>query len=685
VCSVALIVSLLFYPSTANANDEVSDSDETYETVVKSYRVRPTDETTGIAETIDVSQEVKTVATVSKVLGEAVGVQVRKLGGLGSYSAASIRGSTSSQVPVFLDGVQLNAGGFPSVDLGDLNLSTFGEIEIYRGGAPVALGVSGIGGAVALKTRRFDESISQIALSFGSWNSKRIVVLQGMPIGKLQALTILTAQSADGDFEYLNQNGTLRNDADDSIDHRQNNAHIMYSGLLKLDRSVGDWDWTLLNDLFVKRHGVSGIGNIPTRNASLRTLRDTVTLRLKIDFTRRLNLVLEANYLGIRSDFDDLENEIGVGHQRTVSSVDTAAIGATSTVDWSYINTTVLRASTRYEVFSFKEIMQDVYSGLKRRVRTDIGLQHDWSPWRVLLFSPALRVEIHNTRYGGGKGPVALGTLKGGEVDKAYWSPSLGGKLEILSGLFLRANVGRYVRTPDIAELFGDRGAVVGNLELRPEAGVNSDVGIMYTMQDFGVLSLLRFNVAFFSMRAKDLIAYVQNSQNTVRPENIDDARILGGEAGFRTAFLDRVTVAGNYTYLYGINLSDKPYHNGKRLPGRPTHEVFGKVEINQLFKSLEGAGWLSVDYAGSNYLDQANFKEDALARLYFGVGARISHQKSGLSFTVEAKNIFNKITARDDEGHLRPLRDFEGFPLPGRTIFATLHWSVPRKMESKQ
>jgi hypothetical protein len=29
----------------------------------------------------------------------------------------------------------------------------------------------------------------------------------------------------------------------------------------------------------------------------------------------------------------------------------------------------------------------------------------------------------------------------------------------------------------------------------------------------------------------------------------------------------------------------------------------------------------------------------------------------------------------KDEEGRLRPVRDFEAFPLPGRTILATINW----------
>src|SRR5947209_8138123 len=67
-------------------------------------------ETTPFVTVIDVGGSAQEVRTLAETLAESAGVQVRSLGGLGAYSAVSIRGSSSAQVAVFLDGVPLNRG-----------------------------------------------------------------------------------------------------------------------------------------------------------------------------------------------------------------------------------------------------------------------------------------------------------------------------------------------------------------------------------------------------------------------------------------------------------------------------------------------------------------------------------------------------------------------------------------------
>ncbi|MDD5309562.1 MAG: TonB-dependent receptor [Deltaproteobacteria bacterium] len=648
-----------------------------YESVVRGYRVLPTDETTGFAETIAVSDQAKTLETVPEVLSRAVGVQVRSLGGLGSYAAASIRGSTSSQVPVYLDGVLLNAGGFPSVDIGDLSLDLLESIEVYRGSTPVSLGLGGIGGAVSLETRKLDKPLTEVAASYGSWNTGRLMVLRADRIGGVRGLAISSVQGSEGDFEYLNRNGTLLNDDDDRIQRRENNRHVAYSGLVKLDGEAGAWSWAVIDDLYAKRQGVPGIDSVPTKDAELRTLRNAASVSLVREFHRNSSLRLDGSYLALREDFDDTKGEVGVGFQRTVTTSDTVGGSALAELEPIKGHKTDVRLEIRFERLDERELVKDEPAEPSTRVLAGLGLEHEWRILDALHVVPAVRLEVHRARFGGGPVPGTVGTIGPRSSRAFYWSPSLGVLFEAVPGLTLRANAGRYVRSPDLAELFGDRGSVVGNPELDPEIGINADAGFTYILEDRGFLSSLRVDAAWFGSWADDLIAYVQNSQNTIRPENVDSARILGAEASLRVLLGDLVSLESNYTYLNGINLSDKPYHNGKRLPGRPAHEVYGRVEVGKSVGNWGGAGWADVDYAGESYLDQANLKEDALARLLFGLGLRVERPREGVALTVEVKNLFDTITVRGDDGRLRPLRDYEAFPLPGRTVLATVHWEL--------
>ena len=648
--------------------------------VIKAGRIEAGEQTTAFGETLEVKEEATRLQSVTEVLSNAVGVQVRKLGGLGSYGAASIRGSTPSQVPVYLDGVLLNAGGFSVVDLGELSLDTLERIEVYRGFTPVGLGTAGIGGALHLKTRDFEDERTELALSAGSFLSFRLYALHGKRLGFLNArlLAALNLECSRGDFDYLNRNGTLFNPDDDRIQPRSNNDHRALSTLVKLDAATGPWRLTLAEDFHIKDQGVAGIDSLPTAHTRLGTMRNMLSATAERTIGQATSIDLDASWLYLHDDFEDTygaHGELGISRQHSLATTHAVTVGGVLQSLLAEGHLTSARLEGRWERFESRELIQDLASDPRDRLRLSLGAGHEWNIVQRLFVQPCVRLEYQHNSFGGGLAPGGLGEMEAQTDDDFFWQASLGVRWEVLPGLTLQANGGRKVRTPDIAELFGDRGTVVGNPDLDPETGYNADAGVIWLLTDRGPLSLLRVEAAWFGNWTDDLIVYVQNSQSTVRSENVDAAEILGFESSLRLELWDLVGISANYTYLHAVNRSDTTYYNGKRLPGRPVHEVFGKITIEHDADRLAFLAWFDVDYAGQNYLTPANMEEDALARLLFGAGLRMSHKASGLSMTVEVKNLMDRYVLKDEQGNRRPLRDFESFPLPGRTVMATLHW----------
>jgi outer membrane cobalamin receptor len=689
LAAVAVSIAGVSLPAGAEDREEKTDEElleelenesagiELETVVVKGTRLPPVAEAAGFAETLQVKDEVKQLETVTEILSESVGVQVRRLGGLGSYGAASIRGSTPSPVPVYLDGVLLNAGGFASVNLGDLSLDTLDSITIYRGSTPAHLGTAGIGGALVLKTRSFDDAVTEMAMSAGSWSTLRGYALRGDRFGDLRTLVVASLVASRGDFEYLNQNGTDFNTEDDVIQARSNNDHQGYSLLAKLDGKLGDWKWVLANDFHAKDMGIAGINSMPSTNTRLETFRDAAHLRWSRPLGSRVALALEANYLFLKEDYDDSLGEIGLKQQHTISSTHALAAGALAEIEAGTDHFTTARLDARWERFSHREQVELADTEPKTRVRLSLTAQHEWKVFEEFSLQPNARVEYQRVMFGGGVLPGGLGEMAAIEDDDFLWQASMGMRWQAWPGLTFRANAGRFFRAPDLTELFGDRGAIVGNPELVPEQGINADVGAVYLASGGEVLSQLRAEIAGFGNWTDDLIVFVQNSQWTVRPENLDKTEVLGVEASLRVVLWDLLAMSGNYTYLHAVNRSEATYYQGNRLPGRPVHEAYGKVEVGRTWDLNGFRLWVDVDYAGSNYLDPANFKEDALARLLFGAGIRLERPREGLTVTVEVKNLLDSFVIEDAQGRQHPLRDFEAFPLPGRTVMATVHWRL--------
>ncbi|MDJ0764960.1 MAG: TonB-dependent receptor [Myxococcota bacterium] len=658
------------------------DGDEgLYETVVSGYRIYATDEGTGFAHTIDVSQETTTLTSVSDVLSSSVGVQVQSTGGIGAYSIPSIRGSTPQQVPIFLDGIELNTGGFAAVNLADLSLDTLATIEVYRGSAPLILGTSGIGGAVVLKTRRFKEPRTEMAGTYGSWRTSRLFLSHENQVHGVTGLVALSVQGSEGNFDYLNRNGTLYNEDDDRIMARQNNAHTSYSGLVKLGGTAGKWKWIALADLFVKRQGIPGRESVITEHASLRTLRDAVSLRANRALASCMDLHIGINYLTIEQDFNDLYNEVGINGERTVSAAH--AVGGDAVLDTRFTEShqLILRLAARLERYKEQELIAEAYEGEKQspsdRVRVDAGIEHKWTVFKKVDIVTTLRGAFHYLSFGGGPIHGILGWMPAYTRSDFNLTPALGIRYEIIDGIMLRVNGGRYLRPPDLTELFGSQGSIVGNPQLTAEVGYNADAGITYLFEGRSVLNRLRLDAAWFTSLVDDLIAYVPNSQYSVRPENIEGAMIWGVETAVTVRLFDVMSIQGNYTYLNGRIESISPFHDGNRIPGRPTHEAYGRLELSRGLGQWRLGGFGDVTYVGDSVLDPYNLKNDLVARRQFDVGVWLENRPGRIRLTVKVKNILNEIIFDGSDGRPHPIRDLDGFPLPGRGVFATLNWKV--------
>ncbi|HOX47437.1 MAG TPA: TonB-dependent receptor [Myxococcota bacterium] len=631
----------------------------------------------GCAEVVEVAGEARRLATVEEVLSRAVGVQVRRLGGLGSFGLASIRGSSAAQVPVYLDGLLLNAGGLSAVDLGELSLDILGTLVVHRGQTPVRLPTAGLGGAIELRTRAVQGTSAELALTAGSFDTLRLFGLVSGAWPGLRALALGSLTSSSGDFEYLNRNGTLFESADDRVERRANNAHRGGEVLLKLDAQPGAWRLTLLESLHARRQGVPGIDSLPTHAARLTSARNALGLRGLRPVGEELLVGLEASHLLLTSDFDDTRpphGEIGLGRQRTRSTTQAVDLGAHGLWTPAPGHATSARLDARWEQLEGRELLSGAEFSPKTRWRAQLGLEHEWRPLNDLRLVPSARLGLLRATWRGGPLAPGLGTASPASTTEPDWQAALGARWELGGGVALRANAGRYVRLPDLTELFGDQGSMVGNPSLVPERGVNADLGAAWGYRGDGLVRAARLELDVFGTWADELIALVQNSQASLRPENLDGADILGLEASLRLELWDHLDLAANYTYLFARSRSAAPYLDGKRLPGRPAHEAYLRLEGRVAEPRWGAALWAELDYAGLNALDAANLKEDALARLLVSAGLRLTRPREGLSLTLEVQNLLDTISLRDADGRLRPLRDFESFPLPGRSVLATLH-----------
>ncbi|MBL4633056.1 MAG: TonB-dependent receptor, partial [Kofleriaceae bacterium] len=265
-----------------------------------------------------------------------------------------------------------------------------------------------------------------------------------------------------------------------------------------------------------------------------------------------------------------------------------------------------------------------------------------------------------------------------------YLSPRATVRYRVADDVALKASGGRYLRIPTLVEMFGDRGFILGNPELRPEVGLTGDLGIVWAPNSKNsFIDRIYSEAAIFVSRPENPIVFLTGNGFVSQARNLDGARILGSELVASARFWKRVTVTGNYSFLDPRKRSDD-LSNDKILPGRPENRFFMRVD-----SAFEPRGRLLVLWADAlrvsgNFLDELNSLE-LPPRTLLGCGIKAAVMRD-LTLSLEVKNLLN---VRSEDVALSPspspdltrtplpLSDVHGFPLPGRSIYLNLQWAL--------
>ncbi|MCX7268278.1 MAG: TonB-dependent receptor plug domain-containing protein, partial [Sphingomonadales bacterium] len=116
-------------------------------------------------------------ATIAQVLQTVPGVSVATRGGLGGQTSAFIRGGSSAQTLVLIDGVRINDLTSPNgaFDFGALMTGNIGRVEILRGPNSVIWGSQAIGGVVNVQSiAPVDGFEGRLGAEYGGYDTKRL-------------------------------------------------------------------------------------------------------------------------------------------------------------------------------------------------------------------------------------------------------------------------------------------------------------------------------------------------------------------------------------------------------------------------------------------------------------------------------------------------------------------------------
>ncbi len=494
-------------------------------------------------------------ADVPALLQRVPGLHIARNGGPGSLTGLFLRGTSSAQTLVLVDGQRISgsSSGLASLEL--LNIANIERVEVVRGGRSAIYGSDAIGGVIQIFTRRgAGEPGWQPRLSAGIGSHGRVERSLGVSGGdaKTRLDLGLSLDETEG-FKRTtldgSQDSAYRNKAVNlSLSHRFNErVQVGISGL----RQSGDteYDYSLSPAAFAQDE------------FELSSASTFVEAQLNPLWTSRFELghtedrrTTEDPYGG--STFNTYRDQANWINTLELNSAQTLVLGA----DWYQDRLNSSNEFNRNSRINRAAFAQHRFTG--EQFSTELGVRHD-----------------RNQQFGSENTWNAAGT----------WH--LDGQNDLI------LSYSQAFRAPTFNDLYYPDSCFMGfctvyaNPDLKPEKAQS------YELQWRSQLTpSTRLETAVYRTEIRDAIVTNNaldgnqaGSSDPFRPENIDKARINGFETSLQQD-LHGWLASASYSLIDARNASGGG-NDGNRLARRPKNSF--RLDLDRSFNAFTvGAGW---------------------------------------------------------------------------------------------
>lgn len=525
--ALPLLASAALYSQTDPA-DKADPADQTFsdEIVVTANRIPSPAETVGSSVTVISQEEIERrhETSVLDLLRTVPGLEVARTGGPGAVASVFIRGASSNQTLVLIDGVRVlnTSGGF---DFSGLDVDNVERIEVLRGPQSTLYGSEAIGGVVSITTRRGRPGFhADLDVRGGSLDTREgRLVLDGGSERFDYSLSV-----ADSETDGVSAASELRGNTEEDPSSAQTlsgrfSVKLPASGRLDLVARHADTDASLDGFTF-------GVGPTDDLNFTQKRQLSVASLQLFQPVASRMNLRVHASASKDESrlrdpdtdfnnaDFESRVGEVSAQSDFTLTPSDTLVVG-------------VAKERRQGETVSaaYDESL-DVDSA---------WIENDWS-WRERLYVTA---GVRHDRYS------QAGDETTYRVTGTY----------LVSSWKLLGSVGTGFRGPSFDELFFP---FAGNPDLEPESSQGWDAGFERSFRGGTVTA----GATWFENRFQDLIAF---DFTTFTFGNVRRAESRGAEASLRVR--PRKEFGGELAYTYN---DTEDLDTGLQLARRPKHRL---------------------------------------------------------------------------------------------------------------
>ena len=553
--------------------------------------------------------------TVADALALLPGIVINTYGTAGHVQTALLRGASSAETLVLIDGRPANEPGVGEFDFSSLPVSAVARVEVVEGAASALWGSSAMGGVIDIITKSPLRGAGAASATLGFEGASTAQVDASAADAAGNGIRVAASQTRARDaFTYPSFLGTPGGSLVDD-DAAVRDAFVTVAERIGPVRATGHFgdDTSDVGEPGSVEFGASTLA---------RQQRNFTRGDLSLELPGPANdLVVQVYSDGQRLHYFDPTDEPAnfVFPYDDLSHIDTRGIGVRDTVGMDR-STLTFGVDAKGDRAQFDQTFAGARSSAPAAdATTGWFASEEYQAGDGITATAALRDER----------PQGFPTTAVPSVGAMWRSAS--------SGFGMRANYGRAFRIPALEEtspLF------FGNPALKPEYAATFDVGAFDGP----------FSLTYFGLRATNLIV---SEPPAFTPENVSEAEVRGIDGEYGARIGRRLALHASYTdYPRAQDLV-----TGSRLIFRPT--ATGSLTLTREAGAGASTG-LAVDYVGRRYAEDPNTV--ALPQ-YATIGAFATRRIGGMS----------SITLRLNDLTGERVEAVPGYPVLGTTASVTL------------
>ncbi|MEP1446528.1 MAG: TonB-dependent receptor [Paraglaciecola sp.] len=514
-----------------------------------------------------------TSQTLADILQTINGIQIRQIGGLGNPVSVSIRGSTSKQVQLYIDGQLVNDSQFGGFDLNQIPIEQIQSIEISKNQA-IGAGSTPIGGVIRINTYNPSETKLKLSLVLGAYDHQELNLLYNKALASNTLSIGGSYLKTDNNYDYLvpqsfsNSNQStyepLSNNEFEKHDFFINNQITLANQQIRLSLQYNDQKKAIPNYQ----------NNTPENSSNLSSETWRLGYRHSIYVPTKWleNLEFEAyrenkseRYLDILADITRLDGHYDI--TKTHAEFNTFFMFESQYGDFA-VSPFIQFNQQQFDSLSIDRngpIVCNAISSCDVIAKQDqqlLGSRFEWqqNDGAFSVYSLLTQLSEKNQNIAVNQADAEKFNNKQHhqtqEIGVVYQGQKLKTQLVASNG----------IRTPTLFELFGDRGLFKGSQELLPEQAKTVSLGATFEH------NFARMNYALISsvyrQQSDNAIVAIFNTSGVGAYENVSNATLHGLELESKL----RVTAAFNINlqanFIDSQTDSAISSFDNKKLPG---------------------------------------------------------------------------------------------------------------------